>query len=186
MMRRSFCFAAGCALFALAGCQKPPADMTMKPPPRAPELDHLDAFVGNWESTSEAHMADVAEPTTMKGKGTMWWEADKTALLGRWEMEMGPDSIMRGVEMWRWDPARKKYATFWTDNFGGMGHGWAKYDPATKTFTMKARGTGPMGDTVMEGTTKMLDNNTMEWSFTEWDSWKLKKHVDAKGKSIRK
>ncbi len=42
------------AVFAAAiivGCQQPQMNMAdMKPPPRASELDKLDAMVGNWES----------------------------------------------------------------------------------------------------------------------------------------
>jgi hypothetical protein len=37
-----------------------------------------------------------------------------------------------------------------------------------------------------EGTTKFVDNNTMEWTYTEWDSWKLKKMMDMKGTSKRR
>lgn len=173
---------------SLTACQQPKMTMAemMKMPPRAAELDQLSAFVGTWEGTSEgiAHMAG-GEKVTGSGTETYVWECDKRVLLNRMQWKMG-DCTMHGIGIWRWNAGAKKFDTFWTSDFGDVGHGQAWYDAETKTWHM--RGKGDMGGhtSVGEGTMKMVDNNTMEWSWVEWNSWKTEKTMEMKGTSKRK
>jgi hypothetical protein len=187
MFRVASVLTAAAALTLLAGCQSQNGKMTadaMKPPPRPPELDKLQAFVGKWEDHGEG--TAMGQTVKFSGTATMNWEVDGRVLLGRGEGTMG-DMKMQSLEMWTWDPKAKKYMTVWMQNSGEVSHGTATYDEATRTWKMQGKGRNMNTGTATcgEGKIKMIDNNTMEWTFTEWDGWKTKKLFEGKGTSKR-
>lgn len=171
------------------GCHKG-VDLSemMKPPARPAELERLGMFVGTWEGTGEMRMPGSDEVLTGKGTSRYAWDADKWLLVERGEYMMGEHGPMLGMGIWSWDAKARKYRMSWFDNYGGIGSGTATYDEPTRTWRMKSRGyystTGHKS--VGEGTIRMVDDATMEWTFTEWDSLKLMKFMEMKGTSRRK
>jgi hypothetical protein len=188
MLRTTLIFIGAVAiLFAgLAGCQKPNMEEMMQQPPRPAELDRLDAFVGTWEGTWEM---STPGGDKMSGKGTdkFAWDADKWVLTERAEGTCGQHK-MAGTGVWIWDQHAKKFRYGSADNYGMVMTGTGRYDEKTKTWHMK----GNSCDTVHgqrscgEGTLKMPDANTMEWSWTEWDGLHLIKFMEMHGTSHRK
>ncbi len=177
----------GVSLMALAGCQRPPMDM--KPPQRPAELDELNVWVGRWESTGECRMGDSPEAIACSSSNTVTWEADRWILVERFEGKMGDEEhVCRGVGVYTWNPKTRQYESWWFDSHGGVGKGTWRYDANTKTWTAKAKSQNPVTgmSSVGEGTVKMPDNNTIEWTWTEWDSLKLNKFMEMKGTSRRK
>lgn len=176
----------GAATLFMVGCESPqPMDMSsMQPPPRAPELDKLGLLIGSWEGSGECVMPGAEGPMKNTGKSSITWEADRTVALERFEGSMG-ESKFSGLGLWTWDPSAKKYKVFWTDNYGSQSHGEATFDEATRTWKMAMKNAGPMGNTSGSGTTRLVDDNTMEWSYTEWNALKTKKTMEMKGTSKR-
>lgn len=190
MIRRRLSGMSVIALLAAAGCQQgPPKGMSMedmmKPPPRAAELDRLESLVGNWEGTGECKMGGSNETIATRGSNTVRWDCEKRVLVEHWEGEMGEGNKMRGIGIWTWDPEVKKYRMWWFDNFGGTGEGLATYNDSTRTWTMQAKSKSPMGKTAGKGTVKMVDNNTMNYTWEEWNSWKTQKMMEMNGTSKR-
>lgn len=191
MIRRRMSGMSAVALLAAAGCQQgPPKGMSMedmmKPPPRPVELDKLETFVGSWEGTSECKMMGSDEVMAGHGSSTASWDCDRRVVLEHWDADMGKGDKMHGIGIWTWDPKANKYRNYWFDNLGSTGSGTSTYNEGTLTWHMKTKGTGPMGETVGEGTVKMRDNNSMEWTFSEWNAWKTQKIMEMKGTSRRK
>ncbi|HEY3245508.1 MAG TPA: hypothetical protein VGM03_19365 [Phycisphaerae bacterium] len=175
-----------CALWIVgAGCQQPKGDMAemMKPPPRPAELDKLDMLVGRWEGNFEFHMGDKV----MKGTGTntTLWDADKWVLLEREEGSMGDMGKHVGLGFWSWDSKARVFRTAYSNNHGEFGEGTVTYDENSRIWHMKGREHGLMGDSVGEGTFKMVGPDSMEWNFTMWDGLKLRKLATMTGTSKR-
>ncbi len=187
---RSSTVALGASLMALAsGCQQPKMDMAemMKPPPRPAELDRLEPFVGKWTGTAEMKMMGSDKPMKSTGASTFAWECDKRALVEHFEGTMGEDAKMTGLNVWTWDASAKKYRNDMFDCFGNAMTFNATYDEASKTWHAKGKHRCPMTGEMLnsEGTMKLIDNNTMEWRWTEWNSWKTKKYMEMSGTSRR-
>lgn len=186
MMHRHVSIAVGVLVLGavLTGCQKPSMEDMMKPPPRPAELDRLAMFVGTWEGQGEMKMGGSDEVQVGKGVSTVKWDADNWVLIERGTFTMG-DQTHTGVGVWTWDAPAKKYRLYWFDSHGGTGLGTATYNEAANTWHVKYKGRYGKMTTVGEGTTKIVDD-TMEWTFTEWDAWKLNKFMEMKGTSKRK
>ncbi len=190
MIRRMFVVVGPLAILAIAlgGCQKPNFEEMMKQPPRPAELDQLNAFVGTWEGNWEMTMMGSDQPKTSKGTDQFAWDADKWVLTERMEGTMDNNKMV-GTGLWTWNPQRKLFQYYSADNYGMIMTGTGRYDAATKTWHMK----GQSQDTrhgqrsVGEGTLKLVDPNTMEWHWTEWDSClHLMKFMEMKGTSHKK
>ena len=175
-------------LALLVGCQQPMnMEQMMTQPPRPTELDRLNIFVGQWEGTMEMTMPGTDKPTMGKGVNTVSWDADKWVLVERFEGTMGEKNTRyASVGIWTWDPKINKFRTYWFDNYGASGTGMCTYDEANKTWRMSSKGKSSAGSTCGEGTTKIINNNTMEWNYTEWDGLKLAKCMEMKATSKRK
>ncbi len=173
-MARIRMFAAALAAMAplAVGCQ-PPTDEEiaemMKQPPRPPELDRLNAWVGSWSGDALVKMPDGKEKKG-SGSNTTAWAADNWILVENWQHTMGEHDVMKGVSLIWWDNNKKKYRMAAADNYGGHGEGSFKYDEATNTWNMKGEMVdGKTGnETHGKGTVKMTDESTMEWTYTEY------------------
>jgi hypothetical protein len=173
---------------AVVGCQQPKMnlDEMMKPPPRPVELDQLNDLVGTWQSTWEMTMPGADKPITGKGKDTFKWDADKWVLEEDVEGTMGSNRMV-SASFWTWNPQRKLFEFYGADNFGMIMTGTGKYDAATRTWHMK----GETNDTVHgrkssgEGTMKVLDKNSLEFNWVEWDCLHMSKFMEMKGTSRR-
>lgn len=195
MYRRSLiCSLAACVVGAtLAGCQQPgqnmPAMQDMKPPPRAPEMAHLDKWIGTWNGTSQFKMPGSDKTTSGTGQNTVTSVCDGRYVMEQMDGDMGDMGKMSMIGMYTWDPAKKKYRAWWFDSHGGAAEGWMTYNDQTKTWSMDASGHNPaMGmSTVGEGTMKLPDDNTMEWTWTEYEKTMFgkKKMMDITGTSTR-
>jgi hypothetical protein len=191
MIRSTFTVIGVFALLAgaLTGCQQPKMDLAemMKPPPRPAELDQLNPFVGTWEGTWEMSMKGAEKPLTGKGTDKFAWDVDKWVMTEHME-GTAENHKMLGTGLWIWDAQAKLFRYGSTDNYGMVVTGTGRYDAKTKTWHMK----GTSQDTVRgqkssgEGTLKMPDANTMEWSWAEWDALHLSKMMEMKGTSHRK
>jgi hypothetical protein len=177
---------------AAIGCQQPQHSMdpsAMKMPPRAAELDRLEPWVGTWQTSGEMKMPD-GKVMHMTGTSTVAWECDRTILVEKMEgsvdemKDMGK-FMMMGV--YRWDAKDREYESNWYDNMGTASDGDMTYNAATNTWRMTGDGYNPMHgqNTHFVGEVTMPDNNTMNWTWTVWDSWKMKKLEEGKGTSTR-
>lgn len=151
---------------------------------RPPELDALQAFHGQWKSTGEARFHGMENPLPTTGTSTALWEADGWYLVERSNFTMGEDvSEGQGIGVWTYDPKIKKYRNWWFDSMGSNGDGTSTYDAETKTWTMHATSHSADGSSTGKGTIKLIDENTMEWTWTEYVG--LTKFMEIKGTSTR-
>ena len=190
MIRRTFpcLIVIACAGIVLTGCTPTFTIEEIKEmrPARPAELDKLNMFAGEWVSTGEATMTGLDEVLKSTGTTESTWGCDGWCLVERSTMNMGELGGMTGLGVWTWDAKAKKYRSSWADDWGTTGRATAKYDDETRTWTMKAKGTGPMGKSVGKGTATFVGDDTVEWTWTEWDSLHLMKVFEGKGTSKRK
>jgi hypothetical protein len=145
-------------------------------------------WVGSWEGEMTMKMPGSDE--VIKGTGTSEtrWAVDNRAVVEEFSGTMGEGegSEYHGLGIWTWDAKAERFHGYMVSNMGERSTATARYDEETKTWHVKGKGTSPMGSSVSEGTMKMVDDNTMEWEFTEWDGLKLGKHMEMTGTSRRK
>lgn len=165
---------AGLTAVALVGCAEPePMDMQeMQPPPRPAELDRLNCFVGTWEGKYEVKIPGTEEPMTSTGQSVAKWSLDDMFLIEEGTYDMGDMGTMTMMAIWGWDPQAKKYRTWWFSNWGEASTGTVEYEEEEKTWEMEAKWFDAMSGKMAygEGETKMVDENTMAWSFKQWDN----------------
>ena len=180
----------GVTALLLFGCQAQPMDMDqpMKAPPRPAELERLSAFIGEWEGDATVKMAGVEKTMTSKGHETTSWGADGWLIVSRFEYSMGDEGTATDTSFWTWDSKAKVYRTWHFDSWGGSGAGTMKYDAEADTWYFQGKERNPyMGKSSSgKGWTRFTDANTQEWSWTEFDSWGLKKTMEIEGVSRRK
>ena len=156
---------------------------------RPPELGRLNVFVGRWEGSGTAKIAGQSDAQPVKGSWQAEWELNGWYLVSREEFDMGELGKTKGMGLWSWDPRRKKYRTWWFGGGGANISAATTYDENTKTWTLKFRGDGPSGSTMGRGSVKIVDDNTMEWSWAEWPRWdvlRLFKNTELTGTYKRK
>lgn len=153
---------------------------------RPQELDALNMLVGEWVTSGEVKMIGMDETIQTHGTGSAAWECDGRILVDRSEYDMGPMGLMSGVSIWTWDSAKKKYRMWWYDSFGEIAYGTARYDKSTQTWHFKNRGHSSLCNVTSIGTIRMIDENTLEWTYDQWDSWGILKFSTMKGTSRRK
>lgn len=174
---------------SMTGCMQKMSveEFSQMMPPRSPEMDRLEAFVGTWKGDGTMTSPMVEGPMTTTGEGTARWAGDDKSVLvniGSYTMA-GSDHAMTGVETWTYDPEKEVYRFTWTDSFGSTGTGTGRYCEDTGTWTMKGKSKGPMGSTTSKGTARFVNKDTMEWSFTEYAMGGLMKTMEMKGTSKR-
>jgi hypothetical protein len=176
-------------LATLVGCQQPKTDLSemMKPPERPAELDRLEMFVGTWKGVAEMSVPGSDEVMTSKGVETMGWDADKWLLVSHFEYGAEGESPTRGVAIWTWDPRAGKYRVWTFDNHGYCEEGSATYDEDTGIWRFKTKSRSQVTGREFsgEGKLKMADDSTMDWDWTVWDGWKLRKLFEMKGTTRR-
>lgn len=174
---------------SIVGCQQKEISMeeAMKPPPRPAELDMLGNWVGNWNGSGDMTMytKDGPQKMTATYSERIEWIAGSQFLLARSEMNMGEGETMQMAAVFGWDRNEKEFRGWEFMSNGDTSTMEMEYDKEAGHWDMEGRGKNPMtGEpTYSQGTMKMVDDNTIEWQFTMWDSWKLKKIMDGKGTS---
>jgi hypothetical protein len=180
-----------CCWIGLSGCadQNKNMDMSaMKTPPRPVELDKLEPFVGKWEGTSVMTMPDGKTTMNATSSSEFMWELGKRFLVEKGTCKMGDMEPMEMVGVYGYDPAAKEYTTSWYSSMGEASHGEMKYSDKKGCWCMKGRYRDAMSGKMVygEGHMKMTDANTIEMTWTQWDSMKLMKQFEMKGTSHRK
>ncbi|MFQ5589764.1 MAG: DUF1579 family protein [Phycisphaerae bacterium] len=173
---------------ALTGCMPKYTIEQLKEmmPERPIELDKLAMFLGEWEGTSETTLCVLDEPLSGTGSRTMEWTLDKRYLVEHGDYDMGELGKMKGVGLWTYDPKAKKYRIWWFDSQGGTARGTATFCDETKTWKMKVKGRNPWGKSKGKGTVTFVDDDTIEWEWSEWDGSGLFKTAETTGTSKRK
>ncbi len=190
-------FVALCTLGFVGGCAQP--QWAMEPPQKpsvAPEMAKLSRFLGSWTGTAEfvspspeemkAEMPEGEEmPSSFAGGGVYEWALGGMFLKGEGWHEMGEDQRANYVEYWTWYPKVKKYRTWYFDDWGGSGEGWAWFD-ADDPNTMRFKGATIDGEGRKgrgHGMMTFIDDNSYKWTWSE--SGPMGK-MELKGTSKRK
>ena len=155
-------------------------------PQRAPELDRLEMLIGDWETTGEVKMTMLDETIQSSGTNHAEWSLDRRFLIEHADLDMGALGKMTGISIWSWDPRLKKYRMWWFDSLGETSQAIVTYNERTSTFHMKAVGQKYGYKTRGRGTLHHVDDDTIEWTWREWDGTGLFKLADMKGTSKRK
>ena len=137
-------------------------------PERPAELDKLNAFAGTWEWEGKTTVAGLDQVLKTTGSSEATWDGDRWYLVSR---EVGHIEVlgdMQGLEAWTYDTYTSKFRGAWVDNTGSTGTGEAWHDEKTNTWHFRATSHGPCGKTSITGHVKVLDEDTMEWTFTEY------------------
>ena len=159
-------------------------EMKAEMPERPAELDKLNAFVGDWEYEGTATMAMLDQPLESSGSSETKWDDEKRYVVSKHVFDMEGLGQMKGMETWTYDSHSKKYRSTWVDTMGSTGTGESTLDEKTNTWHMKATSFGPHGKTTMKGTVRFIDDDHMEWTWSEYMGWM--KTMEMKGKAHRK
>lgn len=175
-----------CSASLLAGCAEQKMDMSaMKPPARPAQLDKLEGFAGNW--TSSAEMCMGGKNMKMTGSSTIAWDCDKRVLVERATNEMEGMGKSSEMVIYSWDSDKCEYMVAYFSSMGEGNVGYMKWDEKKGAFMMRGKGKNPMTHqtTIFEMEMRMPDNNTMTFSWSEWDGLHMKKMGEGKGTAKR-
>lgn len=161
-------------------------DMKAMMPQRPAELDRLNAFAGRWDTTGEMKFSFLDEVIESTGSNEAKWEGNGWYLVNRGTFGMGELGEMEAIETWTYDSHSKVYRTLWVDSMGTVATGTARYDEKSNRWQMKATGHGPFGKSYMKGTVTFPDDNTMEWTWSEYMFGGLIKTSEMTGTSRRR
>jgi len=171
-MTRRVCanvFLTACASIVLTGCMPKMTieELRQTTPQRPAELDLLNDFVGKWESTGELRFAGLDEVLKSSGTSETKWEGDGWYLVERSTFTMDELGEMQGMATWVYDSGAKVFRNTWVDSMGGLSVGTAEYDEETRTWYMKSTNYTPMGKSKARGKARFVDDDTMEWKYSE-------------------
>ena len=184
--RSIFGIVAGAALLFAAGCAHP-SPTTANYPARASELDLLDAWVGEWDSTSEIKIPGEDKPVHSRGHESIAWKCNKQFLLE--EMSWTEDGAEQSAMAVRtWDPHARLFRSWYYDNHGMVGQSTMTWSPASHTWTVHTENADPQTclPTVGEMTIRQVDPGRQDWHFIEYDKATHKKRLEMTGVSPRK
>lgn len=169
-----------------SGCSVSVVNLSsFKRPPRAPQLDAYDNFVGQWDWEAEV-VGETEGASSWKGKAEWKWALDKRYLHGTMSAE-SDDAKFEAAGVWSWHPKRKKYVWSMFNNWGYPQHGTARYCKACCAgggcWRMDYKGVGLDGTTSYGRYTMCeKDSDTLDWSMIEWaDPLHIIKKTEMKG-----
>jgi len=189
-MTRRVCahvFLTACAGIFLTGCMPKMTIEELKQmiPPRPAELDLLNDFVGKWESSGEVRFAGLDEVLKTSSSSEIKWEGDGWYLVEHGNFHMDEFGDMEGLATWVYDSGAKVFRNTWVDSMGGFSVGTAKYDEKTRTWHMKSTNYSSMGKSKGSGTARFVDDDTMEWDYSEHAMGGLIKVMEMTGTGNR-
>lgn len=152
---------------------------------RPVELDRLNALSGKWRTEGEVRMLGLGDPIHTTGKSEANWECDRRLLVERSSFDMGTLGPMSGVSVWSFDARSKHYEMHWFDSFGESAKGTAWFNAKKNTWEMRVRGRNAITDIVADGTIRIVNDDTLEWTWKQYDAWHLLQFADMKGRSVR-
>lgn len=172
----------------LTGCMPKMTIEQMKAarPQRPAELDKLNKMVGTWEVTGEARMAGLDEVLETRGTSELKWGGDGWYLIEDNVFTMKGLGEMKAHGTWAYDAKAGKFRTAWLDTMGGIGVGTVWHNEKTDVWHMRAKSHSPFGTTTGKGSHRFIDDNTIEWTWTEYAMGGLFKTMEMKGTSKRK
>lgn len=179
------------AAVCLLGCQPPEIDfeaMAAKQRARPSELNQLDFLVGKWSSTTQATMPGSEEVMRGSCDSETSWGVNKRYLVTKFDADLGGDmGGMAGLEIWTWDPSINRYRTWWFDDWGVTGEGTAWYEPKGAVWRIEASmyNTVEGQKTTAKGTMRVVDRDTIEWTWAEYDALGLIKYYEMNGTQTR-
>lgn len=162
------------------------ADMKAMMPPPAPQLAELNRLHGDWTTSGTIQFIAAKDPLTTTGSNSAAWECDGRFLVDRSTYDMGPLGKMSGINIWTWDAGSGCYRLWWFDGFGESARGTASFDAKEKAWHIRTRGTNGKCAVVSRGTIRHVDDNHLEWTWKQWDSWRIFKISEMSGTSTRK
>ena len=173
-------------LAGVIGCGERTVDFSkIHRPARSMEMSAFDVFVGSWNWQAEMLNGDAAHKS-WTGTANWQWTLDQQCLHGQLSAKSG-DVAFDTAGIWTWDAKSKKYIWWMFNNWGYPQQGTAKYDGATKSWTLKYSGTGLDGtSSTGEYRITVVDSNTLNWEMTEWASMHMAKKIEMKGTYTRK
>lgn len=162
------------------------ADLAGLTPDRVPELGKLGAFAGRWEFDAQVRMAGVDEPLHMKATSEASWEADGWCLVRRERVIMEGAGESSGVATWTYDVGSGTYRGVWISSGGSIGYETGWHDETRHTWHFRGTIHGPAGKTTAKGTMTFLDENTVDWTWTEYAWGGLVKKTEIVGTGRRR
>ncbi len=176
---------------SLCGCVARDVDFSnIERPPRAPELDAYNVFVGEWDWKAE--VVNASESSKQWSGTASWeWTLDKRCLKGSMSAKSA-DAQFEADGIWSWHPKKKKYVWSMFNNWGYPQEGRAIFcedcDECGDKWIMKYKSVG------LDGTTSygryhitVADKNTLDWKLTEWaDPHHFFKKMEMKGTYARR
>lgn len=186
-------------LIAVLGCaqQQTSMDMMTEKPKPAPELAKLDRLVGQWSGTAEMVYPSPEEmrkkmppgeemPTYFKGGGKWEWVLGGMFLKSEGWHEMPGGERAHYLEFLTWDPTIKKYHSWYFSDTGESGEGTVTFSDDGRIMYWKAKGIKPGGKKMQgHGTMTFIDDNTLEWNWTESEGLFGTNKMELKGTSRR-
>lgn len=176
-----------CAACVWTGCAEKQGDMAMTPPPRPPQLDRLEMWVGVWDNSGEMK---ACNGKLMKTHGThdVKWDLNKNLLIERLSADMEGMPPMNGIGIYSYDYREKEFKYRYYGEHGDTMHGELDYNEKSGVWTMKTKGYNPMMKmtTTGQGTFCFPDANTINWTWKEWDGLHLAKLFEGTGTVKRK
>lgn len=180
MHRKMWIVPAFCLL--AVGCMKPEPEMMGPPkkPSQPPEMKVFAPLIGTWTGTAEMiepsaeemkkHMPPGSpEPQmTYAGGGTYKWDINDLYVHAEGWHDMGEGEKAHYHELIGWNPVKKMYHSWYVSDYGERGDGWMTASADGMKFTVKTSGLGMGGKPAKgEGTMTIVDDNTVEWTWTE-------------------
>jgi hypothetical protein len=154
-------------------------------PERPAELDLLNDFVGKWESTGKVSFAGLDEELETSSKSEITWGGDGWYLIEHGQFHMEEFGDMEGLATWTYDVGAKMFRNTWVDSTGGLSVGTAKYNKKTRTWHMKSINYSPFGKSKGKGKAQFIDDNTMEWDYSEYALGGLVKVMSMTGTATK-
>jgi|CXWL01.1.fsa_nt_gi hypothetical protein len=187
MHRMTWAGTTACLLLLSLGCiPKMTVEQIREFQPERPvELDRLNMFLGEWETTGTIELAMLDKPFATSGRNQAEWTLDGRVLEDHSDLSMGPFGRMKGKTLWAWDAALGKYRMWWFDTLGETSEVVATFNERTNTWRMKARGQKYGRHTSGRGTIRRIDENTLEWTWNEASASGLIRFAKMRGTSRR-
>jgi hypothetical protein len=178
----------GVLIAGLAGCQKPDMSAMMTKPERPAELDHLSKLVGHWHGTAEMRMPGSDEVGKSTYTSASEWDLDGWTMTERVTITIEDGEKMNSMGIWAWDAKAKKFHIWYFSDWGNVGTGTCTFDEETMTWTGKSKSRDMVSGQTMVSKYKMklVDDHTMEWEETVYDSLGMTKYFELSGTGHKK
>ncbi len=175
-------------MLASGGCLRPNFDIeTIKKfmPGPSPQLKHLDMLAGKWKTTGQVKMMGLKDQMMTVGTSEAKWICNDRFLVDQSNFDLDQLGPMGGMSVWTWDNRASVYRFWWFDGFGETAQGTATFDQPARTWHIKTVGRNGWCSVISKGTIHQIDNDTLEWTWNQWDGWHIFRIGEMSGTSKR-